>query len=59
MRCSKQTTNKLGQPKVGKMLAVEAISMHCYCFFLTSIFANTVVLNCTIALQHFLLKLAN
>lgn len=35
MRCSKQTTNKLGKPKEGKMLAVEAVSMQCYCFFLS------------------------
>lgn len=35
MRCSRQTTIKLGKPKEGKILAVEAAYMHYYCFFLT------------------------
>lgn len=36
MKCSKQTTDKLGKPKEGKMLAVEALSMQCYWVFFST-----------------------
>lgn len=48
MKCSKQTTDKLGKSKEGKMLAVETVSMQFYCcFFSQSVFTNIVVLNCS------------